>query len=198
MNAAILQAMKEKSVFTWVEEKKRRFVLSFNEYTALSYSPFESIFKSKLKGNDSGLISGFVFYTYISIENDISVLSQHGRIEVCPYESLPKLTQHEWQGTWFNIELNPKGVRDGLSEGKKITISSQIGQVPEDGGDFLRFVMMVKKIQSSGFSEEKKKNWLNVLYNTTGYDGVSFRRYIFMFGTSFDEAYRAIFKSDQI
>ncbi|WP_338504645.1 hypothetical protein VRC03_06305 [Erwinia aphidicola] len=118
MNAAILQAMKEKSVFTWVEEKKRRFVLSFNEYTALSYSPFESIFKSKLKGRDSGLISGF-FYSYISIENDISALSQHGRIEVCPYESLPKITRHEWQGTWFNIELNPKGVRDGLSEGKK-------------------------------------------------------------------------------
>ncbi|WP_338505326.1 hypothetical protein VRC35_15960 [Erwinia aphidicola] len=110
MNAAILQAMKEKSVFTWVEEKKRRFVLSFNEYTALSYSPFESIFKSKLKGRDSGLISGFFFILIFQLK----MISQHclstAGLKYALMNPFQKLHGTNGRGHGLTSNLTPKGL----------------------------------------------------------------------------------------
>jgi len=166
-------------------------------YTSYSYcahiiSPFDELVKIKLSENKDSIHHGYIFYSFVSMENDEEILKQHGRIEVCSFEDLPQITKHEWQGVWTPVDINPKGIKDGLSDGKKITLSSQTGVIPEDGGDYLIFVLFMKKIINSGFTLKQKKEWVDVGYRTRGQSGVGFENYLNLIGPDIESVMRKI------
>lgn len=67
------------------------------------------------------------------------------------------------------------------------TMASELGQIPSDGGDFLRFMLFVKQIQSEEITHDQKKRWLKIGYQMIGQDGEPFCKFMDHYGNNIDE-----------
>lgn len=187
MEEAINEALRLRQNIIWIQDCSDENDDNDCIGIAKIYSPFEKLSKDEFSGERNIKQSGFIFYSYVSMDNEENILNQHGRMELCQEENLPVLTSQEWQGKWIEVDFNLLGKRDGLSEGKKITLSSEIGQVPEDGGDYLIFVLFMKKIANSSLTPLQKREWVEAGYKFTGVGGEKFSNYLSMIGKDIDE-----------
>lgn len=112
-----------------------------------SYSPFKdrALFQKPLRDE---VITGHRFSATMQRRNSLHVLSQHGRIERHAREKLPAVVREPWQGVWvattdlwecFGMEAEVEATR---------TIASPLGQIPIDGGDYLRYLLLIKRIEA--------------------------------------------------
>ncbi|MHA6128881.1 hypothetical protein ACX3YD_22300 [Pseudomonas fluorescens group sp. PF-1] len=112
-----------------------------------SYSPFKdrALFQKPLLDE---VINGYRFCATMQRRNSLYVLSQHGRIERRHNDKLPAIARESWQGIWtattdlwegFGMEAKVEATR---------TMASSIGQIPIDGGDYLRYLLIIKRIEA--------------------------------------------------
>ena len=138
-----------------------------------SYSPFlDRLYNLPYEPETDfrGITIGFRFCATIQARNSLSVLEQHGRIECVAVDRLPKIISEPWQGIWVPFaRLNymfPMG-----------TTASDIGQIPGDGGDYLRFLLMIKSIGATPIAYREKLKMLDGIHLMWGSDGHSFSEY---------------------
>lgn len=141
-----------------------------------SYSPFLDRYNDlpyKPMKLESPNLYGYMFCAVIRPETDLSSLLQHGRIEVIPEYMLGF---KESKGYWYPLDMPPKDFIEAA------TIDSFIGDIPIDGGDFLRFLILAKAIGASSCSFREKLGMLDGMKTMFGQDGHAFSEFIKVIG----------------
>ncbi|WP_039967929.1 hypothetical protein [Pseudomonas chlororaphis] len=142
-----------------------------------SYSPFEDRFarlpyKSMLPPGDT--VVGYQFVATMQCRNSLSVLEQHGRIESFPPAILPKIIKEPWQGIWTPRTKSWRDLGINIDEIPKGDMASEIGYIPSDGGDYLRFLLVVKTIGAMDIDFREKLKLLEDVPYMYGQNGTSF------------------------
>lgn len=147
--------------------------------TVSSYSPFEDRFsrlpyERHLDAN--GLVIGWQYSATMQARNSLAVLQQHGRIESLAIESLPIIASDPWQGIWVPRTKSFKSMGLNLPEHQGL-MASEIGPIPQDGGDYLRYLLYVKTIAAMDAPYAQKSKLMEGLDIVYGQDGHCFGEY---------------------
>lgn len=140
-----------------------------------SYSPFvERYYRLPYESQTapSDLIVGYRFVAMVWRKNKLKVLQQHGRIECLPREILPIFVDEDWQGGWYPV------TKSFVEPGDWQQMSSDIGSIPFDGGDYLRFLLMAKVIGATKCSYQEKVSLLEGMKVMCGSEGHFFDGFI--------------------
>lgn len=157
-------------------------------YLVRSYSPFKNLaetdpipaYLNQLGSNFK--IKGYKFSATMQMRNSEAILKQHGRIERCKFGDLPSIANLSWEGSWTVITQTWRDLGIDIDEIPVGTMSSDFGQIPADGGDYLRFLLFVKRINSYVMPYLEKKKWIRIGYNAIGEDGEPFGKFMDHFG----------------
>lgn len=106
---------------------------------------------------NADIISGLRFIATIQLRTPLRVLSRHGETHTDKAKSPPKIALEEWEGIWMP-ETNL--LRDlGIDRAKFFTMASDIGPIATDGGDYLKFLIEVRKVVETdeGIEDRRKK-----------------------------------------
>jgi hypothetical protein len=149
------------------EGKRIQIVETFSPFVERYYRlPYKNML---LPSED---IVGYRFSAMPWRNNRLHVLQQHGRIECIPEAMLPVIVDEEWQGGWIGItkhQIEPKEWQ---------MMSSDIGSIPINGGDYLRFLLMAKIIGATKCSYREKMGLLGGMRIMCGADGHFFDDFI--------------------
>lgn len=148
-----------------------------------SYSPFadRAKYQSPVITKKDPVIYGSRFVATMQFRTPLKVLEQHGRIERCNTHELPRIVQDNWQGIWTvkATSLREFGIDIDFSVGE---MASEIGPVPNDGGDFLRCMILLKRIARCNSTIVEKSELMSFAATLYGFDGHSFGAYIEKWG----------------
>lgn len=146
-----------------------------------SYSPFRHLFDSQKRpaaiDNDplGNVLDGYRFIATMQERTPLKVLLQHGRMEKRPLHKLPRIVNDDWQGCWVGETKTYRSLGVDINEVPEETMSSQIGQIPSNGGDYLRFLIFARNIKEAKASEEEKSNMRNLGKHMYGEEGTPFK-----------------------
>lgn len=96
---------------------------------------------------DGDLVKGRIFCATMQLRTPLRILSRHGEKFGNSIEP-PKIMKADWEGTWLaQIKTLSEilGV-PGLPDFESSTMASSVGQIPTDGGEFLKFLKAVRII----------------------------------------------------
>lgn len=93
--------------------------------------------------NDS-ISDGFTFYATMQLRTPLAVLEHHYEF-FRGTESNPPIYGTDADGIWMPRMKTWRELGIDLGEMDSSTISSAIGQIPEDGGDYLPFLMDIRR-----------------------------------------------------
>jgi hypothetical protein len=149
------------------EGKRIHLVETFSPFVERYYRlPYRNMLPS------SGDIVGYRFTAMPWRHNRLHVLRQHGRIECIPPGMLPIFIEEDWQGGWHGITKSQIEFKDWQQT------SSDIGSIPFDGGDYLRFLLIAKTIGATKCSYRDKLGLLEGMRIMCGADGHFFDEFI--------------------
>lgn len=115
----------------------------------------QASFVSSLSDND--LIAGYQFCATIQKRTTLFILEKHGECHPGPPDKLP-IYGEEKDGIWLPVTKTWKELGFDVEELSPGTMASDIGQIPEDGGDYLPFLKEFRKIvEQDGSPTEKVK-----------------------------------------
>lgn len=120
------------------------------------------------------VIYGYRFSATMQLRNALHVLEQHGRLERVDRSALPIVTNQDWQGGWL---AKTHAIAPGL-ETPEGQMASEIGPIEVDGGDYLRFMLLVRRIMACALSDTDKANLVHRSASFQGEGGHSFDRFI--------------------
>ena len=98
---------------------------------------------------NSDIISGLKFCATMQLRTPLRVLLRHGEIFSDLPNEPPHIARTMWEGIWttFGPSFRELGVE--LDEPSPGHIASAIGPIPLDGGDYLKFLIAVRRIVES-------------------------------------------------
>lgn len=188
-----ISAITNRKIVIWLEDTGCLSPSGFQVIRLRSFSPFSYLAahqKNMIKSDDveySDIIDGYKFTATMQMRTPASVLRQHGRIEKVPVHRLPRIVRHEWQGMWLP---NPKSFRDiglDIDEFPMGTMASDVGQIPDDGGDYLRFLLFIDHINSLEADLTKKKELIRSAYFMVGQDGEQLSKFMDKYGDDLEQ-----------
>lgn len=147
-----------------------------------SFTPFVDRAKYLSQGcraTRDSVVYGSQFIATMQMRTPLRVLEQHGRIERCDSAKLPKLIREPWEGIWSIRSRSFREIGIDIDEpfGR---MASEIGPIDADGGDLLRFMLLVKRIARSE-TDMCEKVWLmescTGLMGIGGHDFASFMKH---------------------
>jgi hypothetical protein len=147
-----------------------------------SYSPFADRAKylsPALKIATDRAIYGFEFVATIQMRMPLLALEQHGRIERCNEGRLPRLIKNQSEGIWIHKTAGFRSIGLNIDEFPMGEMASEIGPIPADGGDLLRFLILVKRIASCSTDLHEKAELMEaatILCGAGGHDFGSFMK----------------------
>ncbi len=180
----MLEAITSKKIVIWLMDTGKYSEDETKIYIVQSFSPFEYLAtrqkRDKELDNDinGDILRGYRFTATMQVRTPLKVLTQHGRIECKAAHKLPKIAKEEWQGLWVPEANSWKELGINANEMPLGTMASQIGQIPRDGGDYLRFLIYVNNIKESKASQEEKYKYIQLGRHMYGQDGMPFAEYI--------------------
>lgn len=179
------EAIINKRVVIWLHDTGRDADDGIRIYILKSYSPFEHLFNTQRRpssiDNDPGgdVLEGYRFSATMQTRTPLRILIQHGRLEKKPLHKLPKIIRNEWEGIWIPHTRSWKDMgidmKEWTTEG---SMASQIGQIPSNGGDYLRFLIFARNIKEAKASSEEKRNMINLGRCMYGDEGTPFKDFI--------------------
>ena len=93
---------------------------------------------------NSQVAAGVTFIATMQLRTPLRILQNHGVLhKVMPADILIK---ELWEGVWTVKVKTFKELGINIPEPSTGTMASQIGQIPSDGGEFLQFLITVRKI----------------------------------------------------
>ncbi|EMR3149162.1 TPA: hypothetical protein L7182_002685 [Klebsiella pneumoniae] len=195
-----LSAITNKRIVIWLKDTGNVAPSGNKVFILKSSSPFEYLAKqqkNKLKPGDaeySDILDGYRFSATMQMRTPTSVLCQHGRIEKVPAHKLPRIVKQDWQGIWLP-HLKPAAELGAWARDVNGSMASDVGYVPQDGGDFLRFLLLAHQIVEDDISDEERVRWLESCYHMVGSDGEAIGSFMERYGDRADVALRAITNS---
>lgn len=150
-----------------------------------SYSPFADrakYLKPALKLATGRAIYGFRFIATMQMRTPLHVLEQHQRIERCNEGHPPKLIRGQSEGIWGPETASYRSLGLDIDEPPMGEMASEIGPVPADGGDLLRFLILVKRIASCSTDLNEKAELMEASAILCGADGHDFGSFIKRWG----------------
>lgn len=188
-NIVRLSAITNKKITIWLTETGKLSPSGGKVLILNSSSPFEYLVsnqKSKIKPGDveySDILDGYRFSATISMNTPTSVLCQHGREEKLPAHRLPKVVKNDLHGFWIP-RIRPASEIGNFARDVKGGMASELGTIPSDGGDYLRFLIFMHQIIKDDIDDEEREMWLNLCYHMVGSDGELISQYIKKFGSN--------------
>ena len=104
------------------------------------------------------------FSATLQLRTPLRVLSKHGSIHNDKRSRPPEYAKEPWQGLWVPENNDP--AFDFLSEGSMM--ASDIGPVPKDGGDYLPYLISIRKIVEMELPIEERRHKLELSDSTSG------------------------------
>lgn len=91
---------------------------------------------------NSDIVSGLMFSATLQVRTPLRVLQRHEETFSGP-GAPPQIADQDWQGIWLpKVDWGELG--DLLAQGR--TMSSDVGYIPSDGGDYLPFLLALRRI----------------------------------------------------
>ena len=120
------------------------------------------------------LIKHYQFIATLSLRTPLAILERHAETHPGPTEDLPRIASQQ-DGIWIPITKSwselagPKvstTVREqlrALAARTQETMASDVGPVPEDGGDYLPFLKAFRAIVESSDTADNKRTAIKAL-----------------------------------
>lgn len=118
------------------------------------------------------IITGWRYCATMQLRTPLDILLQHNRLVPATPAGPPELSTQMWHGIWIP-DLGPQWAmfREGA------TMSSDIGPIPSDGGDYLPFLIAVRTITEGSGSISNKEEALRRLSKECGPSGTSYEKF---------------------
>lgn len=188
-----LEAITNKRIVIWLDQKTAGSEGNSPVFILRSYSPFEDLAAKQKVDQDIATepmgyyITGYKFTATMQMRTPAKILHQHGRIERVASWKLPKIISEPWQGIWTSVTKTWREMGIDIDEMPMGTMASDIGQVSSDGGDYLRFLLFIKHLNSLDISYLDKKDWINTCYHMVGEDGEPFCKFMDAYGANVEQ-----------
>lgn len=104
-------------------------------------------------------VRGWDFHATLQLRTPLRVLLRHGE----KFEGAEKPADfftEPWQGVWLPRRATFRDLGIDIDEFGGDKAASEIGEVPADGGDFLKFLIQIRQIVESDASIEKRRSSL--------------------------------------
>lgn len=192
-----ISAITNKKITIWLKDSGSISQAGNKIYILNSSSPFEYLAKqqkSKIKTTDieySDILDGYIFSATMQMKTPSQVLCQHGRVEKIQTHKLPRITKHEGQGCWMP-RIKPAEELGLWARDVKGGMASEVGTIPNDGGDFLRFMLFMHQIVENQLDNEEALMWVRSCYDMVGSDGEPIGKYVDHYGDTPEKALAAI------
>lgn len=98
---------------------------------------------------NSDIISGLKFCATMQLRTPLRVLLRHGEIFSDLPNEPPQIARSMWEGIWTTFGPSFRELGIELDEPSPGHIASEIGPIPLDGGDYLKFLIAVRRIVES-------------------------------------------------
>lgn len=107
--------------------------------------------------DNADIISHWKFSATLQLRTPLRVLRRHGEKHYGP-DAPPHVATEMWMGVWVPVVKTWSELTGipGIPEFTSGTSASTIGQVPADGGDFLKFLLAVRTILERDSSIEDR------------------------------------------
>lgn len=107
---------------------------------------------------NADIISGYRFVATMQLRTPLRVLRRHGemhvRVDTCP----PHIAQAPWEGVWVPVTKTFRELGLDIDDPPIGTMASSVGQIPADGGEFLKFLIAARSIaEGSGSTVDKRR-----------------------------------------
>lgn len=99
--------------------------------------------------------SGWIYQAILKLDTPLSALLTHGEYKSM-HESLDVVTNDSRYGGWWPKNASFKEMGMDFAELKNTFMSSIVGPLPLDGGDFLDYLIGLRKIVESNLEIEQK------------------------------------------
>lgn len=129
-----------------------------------SYSPFEDRAAYQKPYKDD-VIAGYKFCATVQRRVPAHILRMHGRIERCTIPRLPKIIKDRSQGIWTATTLGGSIFSGGGQ------MASEIGPIPANGGDYLRYLLLLGAINGAKIHIGERTKLLLYVDHIFGADG---------------------------
>ena len=131
------------------------------------------------------IAKGWRFCATMQLRTPLRVLTRHGEIHNGLTDP-PPIAREQWEGYWLPVLKSNKELGIDLPEiSLDNTSASEIGQIPIDGGEFLNFLILIRKIVEADLSVEdrlmflreelRKPEWREICIKLGGNQNVSER-----------------------
>lgn len=97
-----------------------------------------------LSGDDK-LIEGYEFCATMQLSTPLRVLKCHNELFSGP-GTPPAIAGERWQGCWLPKIKSFRELGFDIDEAPASTMASDVGQIPSDGGDYLKFLLAIRCI----------------------------------------------------
>tara|TARA_R110002073_G_scaffold299249_2_gene466156 strand:+ start:1876 stop:2649 length:774 start_codon:yes stop_codon:yes gene_type:complete len=111
--------------------------------------------------NNQDVISGMQFCATMQLRTPLRVLLRHGEVHSDINSKPPKIATEMWEGSWIAKTKTFRELGIDMDEPVSGTMASSVGQIPSDGGEYLKFLIAVRKIVESHDSIESRSRQLN-------------------------------------
>lgn len=125
---------------------------------------------SSIEGNED-IIKGWQFCATLQLRTPLTVLQQHGRRVPRSPGGPPVVTTEMWQGIWTY------DVGDEFSMFDAVSMASEVGSIPANGGDYLPFLIAFRTITEGGAPVTEKEAALRDLMKQSGPSGTPYTKY---------------------
>lgn len=188
-----ISAITNRKIVIWLKDTDSLSPSGNKVLILKSSSPFEYLAKqqkSKIKPGDteySEIIDGYRFSATAQMRTPTSVLCQHGRVEKVAAHKLPRIVKQEWQGIWLP-RLRPAAELGPWARDVNGGMASDVGAVLNDGGDFLRFLLLAHQIVEDGLEKDDALRWMKTCCDMVGSDGESIGKFVERYGDTPESA----------
>lgn len=123
------------------------------------------------------VVTHFKFCATMQIRTPLRILQHHNDTHWDRTQAPPKIVESSWQGIWV-----PCTRLSGFFE-TGATMASEIGQIPVNGGDFLRFLLTIREAVESrdtgkyaaALAVATSKSWEEIVEKLGGAQSVAMR-----------------------
>ena len=105
--------------------------------------------KIEIWDDNRDLVNGMKFCATMQLRTPLRVLLRHGEIHTDINSKPPQIAIEMWEGIWLLKTATWAELGIDLPERGWGTMASDIGQIPQDGGEYIKFLIAVRKIVES-------------------------------------------------
>ncbi len=105
---------------------------------------------------NADIVTGYRFFATMQLRTPLRVLRRHGEIHHGTDNEPPEIAREMWEGIWLPEVATFREL--GLDVDEIVsTMASDIGQIPQDGGEYLRFLIALRTAaEGVGSADERR------------------------------------------